>query len=497
MYGAGAMGGVVNLISRRPTKEPAREVLINRSSRGATDTVFYGATPLSDRWNISLLGGGHWQEQTDVDRDSWSDLPHYARGVLRPRLFWDGGKGRTFFATVGATYEDRVGGTMPGTLLPAAGAAYREGLETARFDAGAVGQFLVHEHYVVTGRFAVAHQRHDHQFGDVRERDRHHTTFGELAVRSTFGRQTWVAGVALDRNGYTPLDVPRLAYTFNVPGVFLQDDVDFGRGLAISASGRMDHHSQYGTFFSPRLSALVRKGNWTSRVSTGIGFFGPTFLTEETEAAGLSRLAVPRPLVAERGRSGSVDVGRTIGPASLNVTLFASQVRNPIHVERSTAFVLSNLLQPATNRGVELLGTVRREPFEITATYTYVKSREYEGSERVEVPLTPRHSLAAVVMIDAEGRGRIGLEGFYTGQQRLEDNPYRDVSPGYLLTGFLAELRLGRVRLFINAENLADVRQSRWDALLRPQRAADGRWTVDEWAPLEGRVFNGGVRFEF
>jgi len=25
----------------------------------------------------------------------------------------------------------------------------------------------------------------------------------------------------------------------------------------------------------------------------------------------------------------------------------------------------------------------------------------------------------------------------------------------------------------------------------------DGRWTVDAWAPLDGRVINGGVRFVF
>jgi iron complex outermembrane receptor protein len=31
----------------------------------------------------------------------------------------------------------------------------------------------------------------------------------------------------------------------------------------------------------------------------------------------------------------------------------------------------------------------------------------------------------------------------------------------------------------------------------RPTQGADGRWTVDGWAPLDGRVFNGGVRLEF
>jgi outer membrane receptor for ferrienterochelin and colicins len=30
-----------------------------------------------------------------------------------------------------------------------------------------------------------------------------------------------------------------------------------------------------------------------------------------------------------------------------------------------------------------------------------------------------------------------------------------------------------------------------------PTREADGRWTVDAWAPLDGRVINGGARFTF
>ena len=54
-----------------------------------------------------------------------------------------------------------------------------------------------------------------------------------------------------------------------------------------------------------------------------------------------------------------------------------------------------------------------------------------------------------------------------------------------------------KLRLFINGENLTGVRQTRRDPILRPDRAIDGRWTVDAWAPLDGRVINGGVRVQF
>ncbi len=61
----------------------------------------------------------------------------------------------------------------------------------------------------------------------------------------------------------------------------------------------------------------------------------------------------------------------------------------------------------------------------------------------------------------------------------------------------LGEVALGQVSLFANAENLLDVRQTRYDPLLLPARAPSGEWTTDAWAPLEGFTFNGGVRLRF
>ena len=489
LHGAGAMGGVVNLLSRRPADEPEREILFNQSTRGATDGVVWLSTPLSDTWGMTLIGGGHRQDFADVDGDGWADMPHYGRGVVRPRFFWDDGQGRQLLLTAGATRETRSGGTEPGSVLPGAGTAYREALGTRRQDLGALWQ-TVAGRSVVIARATLARQSHEHRFGEVLERDRHDTGFAELTVRRTAGRHTWVAGAAVEHDAYHPTDVPRFGHAFTTPGVFAQDDIDVRSWLALSMSGRLDHHSEYGWFFSPRVSGLLRSGDWSTRLSAGTGFFGPTPLTEETEAAGLTRLTVDGPLRAERGRSVSIDLTRTQGPAAYTATFFASRIADPLHVDRST-YVLRNLDHATTNVGVELLGTFRQPPFALTASYTHVRSRERVGGVVVDVAQTPRHSLGFVAMAENED-GRAGFELYYTGRQRLEANPYRDASEPYTLFGVLIERRVGRLRLFVNLENLTDVRQHRWDPVLRPDRAPDGRWTVDAWAPLDGRVINGG-----
>jgi len=496
LYGSGAMSGVVNLVSRRPEAKPERQILFNASTRGAIDAGLWYSSPLSERWGFTLLGSANGQVRNDVNNDGWSDLPNYERAVVRPRLFWDNHAGKSFFATVGGTLENRTGGTMPGVSLPGDG-SYIEALDTRRTDAGTAFQALAPNGLVWSARASWSAERQDHRFGETTERDEHDTGFAELTVRRAIARHTIVGGVAIERDRFQPLDTPQFAYTYTTPGVFVQDDLDVARWFALSASARLDHHSEFGTFLSPRISALLRQGQLSSRISLGKGFFAPTPITEETEAAGLARLSVARPLKPERGTNASVDLTRVVGPLSATLTGFYSRIVDPVEVERSSRFVLRNLPGPATNSGIEAIAIVKTDDFSLVANYAFVRSREDTDEGRVEVPLTPRHSVGLDGAWEFDRVWRLGVEWYYTGRQRLEANPYRDESAPYSVFGVLASRQVGRALLFINGENLTDVRQTDWDALLRPSRGIDNRWTVDAWAPLDGRVINGGVRLKF
>ena len=103
----------------------------------------------------------------------------------------------------------------------------------------------------------------------------------------------------------------------------------------------------------------------------------------------------------------------------------------------------------------------------------------------------------AYTALEQEGRSRVGVELYYTGRQALEDDPYRTVSKPYVILGFLVERRIGRARLFLNAENVLDTRQTRWQRLVRPAPSTTGGWVTGAWAPLDGRTFNAGVRWAF
>jgi iron complex outermembrane receptor protein len=512
LYGGAALGGVINLVSRRPADDAVREVMVNQTTLGGTDLVAFlagardreGAAEPRRTVAHTLLIGGHHQRQTDRDRDGWTDLPGYERLVARPRAFWNDRRGHSGMLTAGFTGENRTGGSLPGANAPD-GSPFPERLRTRRFDAGGVARFLVGGTRLVSVRGSASVQGHRHTFGPIIERDAHVTWFGETAYTVNRGGQTWVAGLALQQERYDARDVAGFDYTYTIPGVFVQGTFEPAPWAAVTASARLDRHSAYGTTASPRLSALLRPGGasavWTLRASLGGGYFAPSPFTEETEVTGLAALRPLRGLERERARSGSLDVGGTLGPVEVSGTLFASAIGRPIGVRTviggQDQVELVNMGAPTRTSGAELLARWRPEPFHVTATYTYARSRETDpetGLRRV-VPLTPRHQAGIVSAWEAEGRGRVGVEVYYTGRQALDDDAYRSESRPYIHVGILAETRVGAARLFANAENLLDFRQTKYDPLVRPARGPGGRWTNDVWAPLDGRVANLGLRY--
>jgi outer membrane receptor for ferrienterochelin and colicins len=499
LYGPSALGGVVNLVSLEPYRRH-RELLVNGSTQEAGDLIFWMVEPPKGNWAYTVIGGVHGQGRNDLDKDGWSDLASYRRGVVRPRIFWTGKDGRRLFATFGAMAENRRGGTMPGATTPA-GVSFSQTIDTRRVDGGVVTEIPFGESRILSARGALAYQGEDRLFGQAVDRGRRLNWFGETVVQGQTNRHVWVVGGALQQELYENRDYPAFDYNHTIPALIAQDDLTLTEHLTLGVSGRIDGHSEYGTFASPRISLFYKPSpKWTARLSAGTGFFAPTPFVEEVEEVGLSRLRPTQGLVAEEARSISFDTTWSQGGLEFVVTFFRSIVRNPVEREfvGGDGIVLVNATEPLRTWGTELIASYRSKGFLALATHNYTFSTENDpltGGRR-DVPLNPRHSASANIIWEGDW-GRIGLESYYVGRQPLEYNPYRSIGRSYVLVGTLAEKRFGSVRLFINLENLTNVRQTNWDPLVRRSPLPDGRWTVDAWAPLDGRVINAGVRVFF
>lgn len=499
LYGSNAMGGVVNLVSRRAPD--SSEAIVNATSRGGADVVGFVVHELDATRGMTFIAGAHTQRAADVDGDGWSDLAGVRRIEIRPKLFVAGASGRALMATLGAFAEDRGGGA---TVTNGA-SAFAESLSTRHLDAGMTARMRVSNALSFATRIAANIQTRVRRFGAQREGEHAATIFAEVTSTYAEGAQTLLLGAAEQGERYRNADAARFNESRSTTGIFAQQTWSPQGWLSEQLNARCDVSSAYGTICTPRLSILTRASPSLSlRLSAASGWNAPSALTEETEVFGLSRVDGPLAVSTERARSASLDVSSTHGPLEVNGTLFASRVVDPVGLRRvvgdtSGRVVFVNAGGPALAHGGEIFAVYHEEPFMVTAFYALTRTRETsaESGRLRESAYVPRETAGFDMAFEEDESGtRIGLEVFFTGPQALEDNPYRAIAPAYATIGLLASQRLGRAAVYVNLENLGNVRQTRYDPLLRAIPGDGGRRTVDEWAPLEGRSLNLGFRMQ-
>lgn len=509
LYGGSALGGVINLVSRRPHGDNKGEVLFNATTRDGQDLTAYGETQLNAQTSGSITLGAHHQHETDIDGDTWLDLAGYERYSVRPRVFWQGDEGQTLYLTSGWMTENRRGGnSTTGTV--ASGERFVQSLESQRVDTGLVFTMPLEESMTFHTRGSAMVQDHQHYFADVLQDDSHESYLLEASVSGYSEYSDWVFGLAYQADHYTADTHPLFDYRYEVPAAFASVDYQLNEQITASLSGRVDQHSEFGTQFSPRLSVLYRLGDLAVRSSYGQGYYAPTPFVEEIEAAGLSRLAVFDQLQEETAETASIDFTYAFDNVETSLTLFGSNVGNAtrlapfssVHNQQFDRVLLINAEGESQIRGSEVLLRYRWQDLKLTASYLYLDASELDPESvgtnaRREIALTPEHSAGFVAMWERHGEFRLGFESYYTGTQRVNDNPYVDYTSPYWHLGLMGEITVGRVSYFINFENLLDVRQTDEHPMLLPARSASGLWTTDIWSRTDGFITNAGIRVRF
>jgi outer membrane receptor for ferrienterochelin and colicins len=502
LYGPQALGGVVNLISRRPPD--TSEALVNQSAPSSTDLMAFDARALASSLSATLLAGAHQQQARDRDGDGWMEVPGFRRVEARPRLFWNDSAGHSAMMTVGGYTERRSAGGIVRPTAASPSLTIPDSMATTHVDAGLTGAWRLSGASSLASRISFSDEsRRRHASAGI-EHESHRSEFGEVSATHSTSRNVLVAGAAASNDPYDFAETVRLDATYTTMGVFVQETYTPVSAISGTLNGRCDRSNVYGTICSPRLSVLATTGGtWSARLSGGSGWFAPTPLTDETETFDLSRVFVPRPLIAERGSSVSLDVTGTRGPLQVNGTLFQNRVRNPLGVQRiagdtAGAVNLVNTPGALTTHGGELFAVYNAEPIVATAYYAATRSREPSAETGLprELPLTPRQAAGIDFALEDDESGAYGaLEVFYTGRQALDDDPSATISRPYTTVGLLFAKSSGRATLFLNGENLTSVRLTNYEPLVRPSSGAGGRWTVDAWAPLEGRRVNLGLEW--
>jgi outer membrane receptor for ferrienterochelin and colicins len=509
LYGPTALSGVVNLVSAPPTSPSA--AVVNGTTGEASDVSIWQTHTFTPQWSATLVAGRHYQNANDPDGDGWAEVGGYKRIVVRPRVYWSRSEQSSWFMTGGWTSENRRSGTFGDARLPDYH-FYSADADTRRADAGTVGRIVLDTSAFLTIRASMTREWRTRWYGSDAEANRRNTILSDVALTKTRGEHVMVAGVAIERDQYSALDTREFSYRYTTPALFAEHTWTPDRRIAVTSGARLDLHSEFGDFVSPRVAIVVRPSEtWHVRLSRAIGVYAPTPLTDETEAIGLSHF---RPTVreAEHADGWSLDAGRVRGSLEVGGSAYRTVVNHPLVLRTASSsdetLELVNADQPSRTQGIDLSARYRMHSIRFTAAYSYIDAMrpeigriigvdfEADTTMRRPAPLNPRHAIDFDVSHERANDRIIGLAVHFTGRQTLTDT-LLTVSQPYVTVDARFEKHVGRTIVFLRAKNLTDVRQAQFAPVLRRASGHAGEWTNDVWAPLDGRVMNAGLRMTY
>ncbi|MEP6946396.1 MAG: TonB-dependent receptor, partial [Acidobacteriota bacterium] len=489
-------------ISKEPQEKAVTTLVLNQTSALGSDFSIFKSKK-SKTFGYTFLGSANYQREYDVDDDDFTELPRTKSFAVNPRLFFYLDKKTTLAIGNSLSYQKRNGGDIFAIRGNASGIhQYFEKSDSFRN----VTTINFDKAFSDGGRFvakqSVAFFSRDLNIPNYRFEGDQFNSYTDLAYFRSVGKNSLVFGanVVYDRfreDLFAPntLDRSETRKTF---GAFFQNTVDLTDKFSLEAGFRLDHVKDYGTFALPRVSFLYRfTDKFTSRVGYGLGYKTPSVFTENAEELLFRNVVgIGNTLRAERSQGGTLDfnyngnVGDKVG-YSINQLLFYTQITDPLVLALSSVglYRFHNADSPIISKGFETNTkfTYNIAKLFIGYTYTDAKAGYLTGDRRLT--LLPRSKVNSSLVFEKAEIFKGGVEAYFSSPQTLDD---RSTTRSLFEVGIYAEKIYKKFSLFFNAENLTDVRQSRYGPVVLGPHS--NPTFAEIYTHLEGRVFNGGIK---
>ncbi len=501
-YGAGAIAGVVNFISKEPENEPVTSMIFNQTSALGTDFSIFN-TRRFERVGYTFLGSVNYQKEYDVDDDDFTELPNTKSFNVNPRVFFYPDDKTRLMIGNSTTVQNRKGGDVF-VIRNQATDFHRyfennnslRNITTVQFDRDFTGGRRI------VAKQSVAFFNREIEIPDYSFKGRQFNSYTDVSYFQPVKNHALIFGLnaVYDRfkEDSSSTNLTKRNETRTTVGGYVQDNFDITDKVSLEAGFRLDAMKDYGVFALPRVSLLYRfTDNLSSRASFGLGYKAPSIFTEEAETLLFENvLPVGNTLKAERSYGGTFDVNyrNTVGEKfsySINQMFFYTEIDNPLVLlpNSNGTFGFTNASQSVKSSGFETNVRAGYDIVKLFAGYTYTNAKAGYLTGNQFLPLTPRSKLNSALLFEKEEDFKVGFEAYYTSSQFLSD---RFRTEPYWVLGIFGEKSFGKFSLFINAENITDTRQSRFGTVVFPPHQNP---TFSEiYTHTEGRIFNGGIK---
>lgn len=510
LYGGGAISGLINLISKEPTHEETL-IHLNASHVGAMDINTYLSRKIG-KTGITLLAQRNTHKAYDADKDGYTDLPQLTKYNFNPKMFYYFSN-RTKISLGGTfTNETRQGGDTKilNNEYPDSTHFYKEMNDISRVTTQVKFDHSLNENYtlILKNSFNVFNRSLNitpsPSLVQYRFTGKQLSSFSEAALTYRHKQNVLITGL----NYYSDDFKEQMLQTsilrnegINTIGAFANYTFDLNSKIAIESGLRADYVFGEKMFVLPRVSALFK---WTNKLTTrmggGFGYRNPTIFNQEAEILGYQNvLPINKNTVnAEQSYGGNIDVGykTPLGDRffiNINQMFFFTYLDKPLILisdpVKAGYYSFINATGHSQSYGAETFFKFGFYDFVLFVGYTYTNATNHFSGKVADVTLTPMHSLKGDLLYSLPGKWRIGLDYEYKSSQTLSTGR---ITRSYWTYGAVVEYTYKYFTLFGNIENYTDVRQTKYESVkTAPHNTPQ---FTEVWAPLDGIVFNYGLK---
>lgn len=369
LYGSEAVGGLVNIITKKPSSAPLVSADVFATSWAEVNT------DLGVRYNVgkkvsSLLGINYFNYQNPIDNneDGFTDVTLQHRISVFNKFNIERKHSRVFSVAGRYVYEDRWGGEMDWTKEYRGGdEIYGESIYTKRWEAFGIYQLPVRD--MINFQFSANGHHQNSVYGNTFYMADQYIAFGQLTWNKTFGAHDLLSGLAYrytyydDNTPATSGAIENEPSVTHLPGLFVQDEIKLNEQNKLLLGARYDYNSIHGNIFSPRINykwSSIDKKN-ILRLSVGNGYRVANVFTEDHAAlTGARTVEFEGELQPETSWNGNVNFvkkiytsnGLFIGlDASAFYTYFTNQIL-PDYESDPNKIIYSNLDGSSVSKGV-------------------------------------------------------------------------------------------------------------------------------------------------
>jgi len=504
LYGAGAIAGLVNLISKAPKEKKELSFMINGTSALGLDASGFFSQKFK-KVGTTIFTSYNLGTPYDPAKIGFTAIPKYKRYTFNPKLFIYFNDKTTLNMGINSTVEDRIGGDIK--YIENGGDStdsYFEKNKTNRLSTQIGLDHKINEKSKFSFKNSISYYDRTIEIPSFQFSGIQLSSFSEANYNRKSEKSEWISGVNIwtDKFSQNKFDNAKVVdYNYTTIGAFFQNTWNATDKFLLETGFRGDYQNKYGFFALPRISALLKVNPKLSvRLGGGLGYKTPNVFTEDAERIQF-RNVLPIDVSqtkAEHSVGGNFDINYKTPLNdkiffSINTLLFYTQVKSPLILVPTPAG-LFEFQQPdgfIDTKGVESNIKLKYSDFKLFIGYTFADVKQHYNGIETNFPLVAQHRLNNVLMYEIEEKLKVGLEAYYFSPQKLNDGT---TGQDYWISGLMVEKLWERFSVFINFENFLNTRQTRFDTIYTG--SISNPKFRDIYAPVDGFVVNGGLKIK-